>query len=108
MHTIKETDMLATKMDLLLKRLDERAKFKEHMNNYTQVVDSPSACEVCGNGGHSGNDCPEIREDVAFMNNNNGYRPQGGQGWNRRAHLIKEVITTTPVSIQSAIQTNPP
>jgi hypothetical protein len=32
-HTIKEMDMLAAKMDLLLKRLDERVKFKEHMNN---------------------------------------------------------------------------
>jgi hypothetical protein len=34
MHTVKETDMLAAKMDLLLKHLDEWAKFKEHMNNY--------------------------------------------------------------------------
>jgi hypothetical protein len=72
-------------MDLLLKRLDERAKFKEHMNNYTQAIDASSACEVCENGRHSENDCPETREDVAFVNNNNnnGYRPQGGQGWNQ-------------------------
>ena len=40
-----------------------------------------SACEVCGDDGHSGDDCPETREDVAYMNNNNGYRPQGSQGW---------------------------
>jgi hypothetical protein len=39
-------------------------------------------CEVCGNGGHLGNNCPETREDVAYMSNNNGYRPSGGQGWN--------------------------
>jgi hypothetical protein len=52
MHTVKEMDMLAAKMDLLLKRLDERVKFKEHMNNYTQAIDVPSACEVCRNGGH--------------------------------------------------------
>jgi hypothetical protein len=85
MHTIKGTDMLAAKMDLLLKRLDERAKFKEHMNNYAlvQAIDSHSASEVCGNGGHLGNDCPKTREDAAFINNNNGYRPQGGQGWNQ-------------------------
>jgi hypothetical protein len=31
MHTVKETDMLAAKMDLLLKRLDERAAEKEDM-----------------------------------------------------------------------------
>ena len=29
MHTVKEADMLATKIDLLLKRLDERAHEKE-------------------------------------------------------------------------------
>ena len=40
-------------------------------------------CEVCGNGGQSGNDCPEAREDAAYINNNNnnGDRPQGGHGW---------------------------
>jgi hypothetical protein len=71
--------MLAVKMDLLLKCFDERVKFKEHMNNYTQAIDLPSTCEICGNGGHSWNDCLETHEDVAFMtNNNNGYRPQGG------------------------------
>ena len=37
-------------------------------------------CEVCGNGGHLGNDCPETRENAAFVNNNNGFRPQGCQG----------------------------
>ena len=31
MHTMKEADMLATKMDLLMKRLDERAHEKEAM-----------------------------------------------------------------------------
>ena len=32
----------------------------------------------------SGNDCPETREDAAYINNNNiGFRPQGGQGWSQ-------------------------
>jgi hypothetical protein len=76
MHTVKETDMLAAKMDLVLKCLNKRVKFKEHMNNYTQAIDALSACEVCGNNGHSGNDYPETREDIAFINNsNNVYRP---------------------------------
>jgi hypothetical protein len=83
MHTIKETGMLTANMDLLLKCLDERAKLMEHMNNYApvQAINSHSACEVCKNGGHLGNDCPETREDAAFINNN-GYRPQVGQGLN--------------------------
>ena len=42
-------------------------------------------CEVCGNIGHSRNDCPENHEDVCYMNNNNnGYHPLGGQGWNQQ------------------------
>jgi hypothetical protein len=83
MHTVKETDMLTAKMDLLLKRLDERAENKKQIYNSVQAIDSHSVCEVCGNGGHSGNGCPETREEVAYMNNNNnGYPPSGGQGWN--------------------------
>jgi len=33
MHTVKEVDMLAAKMDLLLKRLDERAAHKAAMKS---------------------------------------------------------------------------
>ena len=78
MHTVKETDMLVTKTDLLLKHLHERVEFKEHRNNYAQAMNSYMTCEVCGNGGHSGNYCPETREDTAYVNNNNtGFRPQG-------------------------------
>jgi hypothetical protein len=40
-------------------------------------------CEVCGNIGHSGNHCKN--EDVMYMNdNNNSYRPQGGQMLNQQ------------------------
>ena len=39
-------------------------------------------CEVYGNTGHSGNDCLETQEEAMFINNN-GFRPQGGQGWNQ-------------------------
>ena len=82
MYTVKETDMLIAKMGILLNHLHERAEFKEHRNNYTQAMDSYMTCEVCGNGGHSRNDCPETREDAAYINNNNnnGFRPQGRQG----------------------------
>lgn len=41
-------------------------------------------CEVYGNVGHSGNDCTKTQEEVMYMNNNNnGFCPQGGQGWNQ-------------------------
>ncbi|PUZ46308.1 hypothetical protein GQ55_7G054600 [Panicum hallii var. hallii] len=80
MHTIKEADMLSSKVDLLLRKLDERAEIKKQMYNSVQAIDSHSMCEVCGNGGHLGNDCPETHEGAAFINNNNnGFRPQGGR-----------------------------
>ena len=61
MHTVKEADMLATKIDLLLSRLNERAHKKEAMKATAQAIDSQMTCEVCGEVGHSGNNCPETR-----------------------------------------------
>jgi hypothetical protein len=41
-------------------------------------------CEVCGNVGHSGNDCPETRKEAQYINN--GYRqPGGNNGWNNQS-----------------------
>ena len=69
MHTIKETDMLATKIDLLLSRLNERAHEKEAMKATIQATDSQMTCEVCGEVGHLGNNCPETHEGAAYINN---------------------------------------
>jgi hypothetical protein len=63
MHTVKETDMLATKLDLLLKKLDEGNRQQMHVP--VHAMNSYFTYEVCGDGGHSGNDCPETREDGA-------------------------------------------
>ncbi|XP_052155506.1 uncharacterized protein LOC127773478 [Oryza glaberrima] len=77
MHTVKETEMLAAKLDLLMKRLDEHEKKPQ---GTVKALDSHVTCEVCGNTGHS----PKTHEEAMFMgNNNNGFRPQGGQGWNQ-------------------------
>ena len=74
MNTIKETDILATKMDLLLKKLNEGNK--QQLLIPIQAMNSYMTCEVCGNGGHSGNDCLETHEDAAYINNNNNrFRP---------------------------------
>jgi hypothetical protein len=74
MHTVKETDMLATKIDLLLKKFDERAT---DVNTSTvKIMDTQMTCEVCGKIGHSGNDFPETREEAQYINNS--YRQQGG------------------------------
>ena len=57
MHTIKETDMIAAKLDLLIKKMEEGS----HAPVY--AMGSHFTCKVCNNDGHSGNDCPETRED---------------------------------------------
>jgi len=48
MHTVKETDMLAGKIDLLLSRLNERAHKNEAIKATIQGTDSQMTCEVCG------------------------------------------------------------
>jgi hypothetical protein len=69
MHTVKEVDMLATKIDLILKRLDERAAEKEAIQATIQATDSQMTCEVCVEIRHLGNSCPKAREDAAYINN---------------------------------------
>src|SRR6185312_3990872 len=61
MHTVKETDMLAAKLDLLLKKFDEGNR--PQMPVPIQATNSYFTCEVFGDGRHSGNDYPETRED---------------------------------------------
>jgi hypothetical protein len=83
MHQLKEVDMLSAKLDLLMKKLDDRAGEKKEVMH---VYDSHMTCEECGGTGHSGNHCPELLEDVNYINNNNNYynRPQQNQGWNQQ------------------------
>nr|TKV94214.1 hypothetical protein SEVIR_9G278800v2 [Setaria viridis] len=71
-------------MDLLMKRLDDYTKEKAAISSTIQTMDSHMTCEVCGNSGHSGNNCPETQEDVLYMNGNNNYHPQGGHRWNQQ------------------------
>jgi hypothetical protein len=77
MHQLKEVDMLSAKMDLLTKMLDERAGEK---NEVMHIHDSHMTCEECGETRHSGSSCPELQEDVNYLNNNNYYRLQQNQG----------------------------
>ena len=47
-------------------------------------------CEVCGIAGHSGNDCLETQGEAMFLNNKNGFHPQGGQGLNQPHPFYQE------------------
>ena len=79
MHTVKETDLLAAKIDLLMKRLDGQAT--DPTTGTVQAIDSRMTCEECGNVGHMGIHCPGTQEDALFINN--GFcQQQQGSGWN--------------------------
>jgi hypothetical protein len=73
--------MLATKLDILMKKLDECAHEKEALYGIIKAMDLHMTCEVRGENGHLGNDCPETREDA--LNENNGFHTQEGPGWNQ-------------------------
>jgi hypothetical protein len=45
-------------------------------------MDSQMTCEVCGEVGHSTNNCPKTREDAAYINN--GFRQGNNNGWNNQ------------------------
>ena len=81
MHQLKEVDMLSAKMDLLMKKLEDRANEKQEVMH---IYDSRMTCEVYGNTEHLGNNCPKTHEDVNFVNNNNYFHPQQNQGWNQQ------------------------
>ena len=57
MHQLKEVDMLNAKMDLLMKRLDDRAREK---NEVMHINDSRMTCEECGDTRYLGNRCPTV------------------------------------------------
>jgi hypothetical protein len=85
-HQVDGIDMLATKMDLLMKKLEASSNVET-----AKIMDAHMTCEVCDNVGHSGNDCPKTREEVSFINNdnNNGFcnNNYNNQGWNSRPNF---------------------
>jgi len=50
-HTIKETDMIAAKLDLLINKLGEGSQ--QQIQAPVCTMNSHFTCEVCGNDGHS-------------------------------------------------------
>jgi uncharacterized coiled-coil protein SlyX len=85
-HQVDGIDMIAAKMDLLMKKLEASTNMET-----AKIMDAHMTCEVCGNVGHSGNDCLETREEASFINNgnNNGFRNNNysNQGWNSRPNF---------------------
>jgi hypothetical protein len=84
-HQVDGIDMIATKMDLLMKKLEASTNMET-----AKIMDAHMTCEVCGSVGHSGNDCLETREEASFINNgnNNGFHNNyNNQGWNSRPNF---------------------
>ena len=52
MHQLKEVDMLSAKMDLLMKKVKDRANEKQEV---IHIHDSRMMCEEHGNTRHTGN-----------------------------------------------------
>jgi hypothetical protein len=59
--------MLSTKMDLLMKKFEDRVSEKKEVMH---IHDSRMTCEVCGDTRHSRSNCPKTQEDVNYINNN--------------------------------------
>lgn len=82
-HQIDTVDMLAAKLELLMKKLES---LNQEVN---QVSESRMTCETCGETGHSGTSCPLTQEDANLVGSNNnpnsGFHPQ--QGWNSKPNL---------------------
>jgi hypothetical protein len=85
-HQIDGIDMLAAKMGLLMKKFEAPSNMET-----TKIMDARMTCEICGNVGHSGNDCPETMEEDSFINNGNNNRfcnnNCNNQGWNSRTNF---------------------
>ena len=83
MHSVKEADILAMKIDLLLKKFEDYSQDKAQIQTL-QDLETRMTCKVCGNVGHSRDNYPETQEEALYLNGNNyGFHPQGGQGWNQ-------------------------
>ena len=82
-HQIDSVDMLAAKMDLLMKKLESPHQ------EVNQIMESRMTCETCSETGHSSNSCPLTQEDANFVGTNNpnnlGFCPK--QGWNSKPNI---------------------
>jgi hypothetical protein len=99
MYSVKEADLLAAKIDLLMKKLDDCAANKDTTTSIIQAMDSHMTCEVCGDVGHSGTNYLKTHEEASYINN--GFRHQQGNdnGWSISPAHKKVIQTLTQITI---------
>jgi hypothetical protein len=101
-HQVDGIDMIAAKMELLMKKLEASTNMET-----AKIMDAHMTCVICGNVGHSGNDCLETREEAYFINNgnNNGFPTtiaiKGGTRGPTSRPTIKMEVTILTLSIIS-------
>jgi hypothetical protein len=79
-HQHEEVVMLTTKIDLVVKKLENPGL------DHLKMVDARVTCEECGEIGHMGVNCPTVCQDANFVgySNNGFHRNQGfNSGWNK-------------------------
>jgi hypothetical protein len=80
-HQLEEVDMLTAKIDLHMKKLENRGI------NHLNMVIARVTCEECGETSHTGINYPTIPQDVNFVgNSNNGFCPNQGFNAGRNKH----------------------
>ena len=83
--SVKETGLLAAKVDLRIKRLDDHAT--KLTKGTVQTMGSHMKCEVCGDVGHLGNNCPKTQEETSYINDGfHQHQQPGNNGWNNHNH----------------------
>lgn len=72
-HQLEEVDILAAKIDLLMKKVEVPGM------DHVKMVDTQMAHEECGDTGHRSINCPKTHEDMHFVgSSSNGIRPNQG------------------------------
>jgi hypothetical protein len=79
-HQLEELDMLTSKIDLLMKKLENPGL------DHLKMADARVMCEECEETCHLGINCPTVSQDVNFVgNSNNRFHPNQGFNaeWNK-------------------------
>jgi hypothetical protein len=105
MHQLKEVDMLSAKIDLLMKKLEDRVSEKREVMH---INDSRMTCEECENTRHSGSNCPKLQEDVNYINNKTIILSKIKDGISNRGQTTKVTTKVTSKVIITIISINHP
>ena len=98
MHSVKEADMLAMKIDLLLTKFENYSQDKAQIQTL-QALETRMTCEVCGNIGHSGDNCLKPNKKLYSSMTAMGFVHKEVRGGINHAHIIKEVMAIQIFSI---------